>query len=60
MLVLTRKEKEGFVIAGMIRVVVTQIKGNVVRIGVEAPADIEIIRDDAKSTERKHDKPKAS
>lgn len=44
MLVLTRKEDEEIVIADDIVVRVVEIKGNVVRLGFEAPSDIPIHR----------------
>ncbi|MFP3904846.1 MAG: carbon storage regulator CsrA [Armatimonadota bacterium] len=44
MLVLTRKEDEQVVIADDIVVHVVEIKGNVVRLGFEAPSDIPIHR----------------
>lgn len=44
MLVLTRKEDEEVVIADDIVVHVVEIKGNVVRLGFEAPSDVPIHR----------------
>ena len=44
MLVLTRKSHEEIVIDGHIRVSILKIDGNRVKIGVEAPADVSIRR----------------
>lgn len=44
MLVLQRKKNEAIVIAGHVRVVVVEIRGDKVRLGVEAPKDISVHR----------------
>ena len=44
MLVLTRKVGEEIVIDGCIRIKVTLIQGNQVRLGIDAPPDMEIWR----------------
>lgn len=44
MLVLTRKAGEEIVIDGRMRICVVQIRGNRVRIGIEAPEDVRIQR----------------
>jgi carbon storage regulator len=44
MLVLTRKEGEVIVIDGRIRVAVVAIRGKHVHVGVDAPADVPILR----------------
>lgn len=44
MLVLTRRKGETLVIDDVIRVTVLNVAGNQVRIGVEAPKDIEVHR----------------
>lgn len=44
MLVLTRKTEEGIVIGDSIRLTVLEIKGNKVRIGIEAPPDVRVHR----------------
>jgi carbon storage regulator len=44
MLVLTRKEKEGILIGDDITITVTKIEGNQIRIGIEAPKDVLIRR----------------
>lgn len=50
MLVLTRKMGEGITIDGGIRVVVVQIRGGQVRLGIEAPLDKKIARDELRET----------
>jgi len=44
MLVLTRRVSETIVIAGDIHVTVLGVRGNQVRIGITAPADIPVVR----------------
>lgn len=44
MLILTRKTGEGIVIDGHIKVTVTRIKGDKVKLGVEAPEDTKVMR----------------
>ena len=44
MLVLTRKTGEEIIINGTIRVTITAIKGDKVRIGIEAPSDVTVDR----------------
>jgi carbon storage regulator len=44
MLVLTRKKNESIVINDVIRVTVVDIRGDKVRLGIEAPRDIEVHR----------------
>jgi carbon storage regulator len=46
MLVLTRKVGEAIVIAGKVRVVVTEVRGDKVRLGVQAPRDITVDREE--------------
>ncbi|MBF8780973.1 carbon storage regulator CsrA [Pseudomonas fulva] len=46
MLILSRKVGETIVINDNIRVTVLGIKGNQVRIGVEAPADVSVHREE--------------
>jgi len=46
MLVLTRKVKEAIVIAGKVRVVVANVQGEKVRLGVEAPPNVTVDREE--------------
>jgi len=46
MLILTRKPEETLVIDKSIRVRIMSVNGNQVRIGIEAPKDIEIDREE--------------
>lgn len=46
MLVLSRRANESIVIDGSIRVTVLGIRGNQVRLGIEAPGHIGIIREE--------------
>lgn len=46
MLVLSRKLNESIVVDGNIRITVVGIRGNHVRIGIEAPDSIRIIREE--------------
>jgi carbon storage regulator len=46
MLVLTRKMTEGITIGPNIRVVVLEIKGGQVRLGIEAPHSVQVHRDE--------------
>lgn len=46
MLVLSRKPTETIVIDGCIRVTVLSIRGNQVRLGIEAPERVEIYREE--------------
>ncbi len=53
MLVLTRRRDEAIVIRNRfgteIRLLVVDVKGNKVRLGIEAPADVEIAREEVQS-----------
>ena len=44
MLVLTRKKNESIVINDVIRITVVEIRGDKVRLGIEAPREIEVHR----------------
>ena len=44
MLVLSRKEDESIVIDGRIRVTILEIRGNRIRVGIEAPQDVPVQR----------------
>ena len=46
MLILTRKRSESIIIDGLIKVTVVEVKGNQVRIGIEAPPDKKIYREE--------------
>jgi carbon storage regulator len=45
LLILTLKTNEGIIIGGGIRVMVVEIRGKQVRLGIEAPSGIEVLRD---------------
>jgi len=53
MLVLSRKAGEKILIDGGIEIEVVDIVGNKVKIGIVAPRDTKIVRDDAKDKEGK-------
>jgi carbon storage regulator len=44
MLVLSRYEKEAIVIGNNIRITIVEIRGSKIRIGIEAPNDVVILR----------------
>jgi carbon storage regulator len=44
MLVLSRHENESIVIDGRIRITVVEIRGHQIRLGIEAPRDVEVWR----------------
>jgi carbon storage regulator CsrA len=44
MLVLTRKQQEKIQIGENITITIVRIKGNIVRVGVEAPLDVRVLR----------------
>ena len=50
MLVLSRKTDEVVVIGGIVRVMVLEIRGHVVRLGIEAPDDVTIHRQEVHDT----------
>ena len=55
MLVLSRKPQESIVIAGEITLTIIEVRGDKVRIGIKAPRDIDIDREEvflAKQQER--------
>jgi carbon storage regulator len=47
MLVLSRKPNERIVVSGVIRITVLDIRGDEVRIGIEAPAGVSIVWDES-------------
>jgi carbon storage regulator len=53
MLVLTRKEREGLILAGNIRICVLEIHRGRVKIGISAPREVQILRHEL--TERHHE-----
>jgi carbon storage regulator len=57
MLVLSRKANETIVIDGNIRITVVSLRGNQVRLGIEAPAQVKIFRQELCSSapEVRHD-----
>lgn len=44
MLVLSRRKGDSIVIDGGIKITVVEVKGNVVRLGIEAPKEVSILR----------------
>ncbi len=52
MLVLSRKKNESIVINGCIRVTVVDTGNNTVRIGIDAPRDVEIFRSELLTTKK--------
>jgi carbon storage regulator len=46
MLVLSRKVNESLVIDGHIKVSIVAIKGNVVRLGIDAPLEVQVMREE--------------
>jgi len=48
MLVLTRKQNESIMIGDNIEVKITRISGNEVRVGIQAPRDINVYRKELK------------
>lgn len=53
MLVLSRKKGESIVIDGDITITITEVKGNSVQIGIEAPREVSIRRAELCETARK-------
>lgn len=51
MLVLTRKEDESIIIGSDIRVMVIQVQGKYVRLGIEAPKNVKILREEVHDKE---------
>lgn len=44
MLVLTRKAQERILIGDNIKVTILRVKGNAVRVGIDAPSDVRVVR----------------
>lgn len=51
MLVLSRKKHESIVIGGTIRVTIVEVSGDKVRIGIDAPPEVKVLRSEL--TEKK-------
>ncbi len=49
MLVLSRKKNESIVIDGNIVITVVEVRGDKVRIGIEAPSEVPVTRPEAKN-----------
>jgi carbon storage regulator len=56
MLVLTRKTREAILIGHDIRVTIDRIDGQRVRIGIEAPEGVKILREELTVVEKPEDK----
>ena len=52
MLILTSKEEETIFIGENISIKIVQIRGNLVRLGIDAPADILVLRGEEKPHEQ--------
>ncbi|MCD7730539.1 MAG: carbon storage regulator [Oscillospiraceae bacterium] len=52
MLVITRKKDEGFVVGDNIKITVVEIVKDRVKIGIDAPTDVKIVRNELYDTER--------
>lgn len=52
MLVLSRKVNQRITIANNIVITVIEVRGGKVRLGIEAPRDIAVLRDDAQTTQK--------
>ncbi len=50
MLILTRKTGQGFTIGGNIEITITEVSGDKVRVGINAPKDIKILRSELSET----------
>ena len=55
MLILTRKEGETILISKNISIKIVEIQGKHVRLGIEAPADILVLREEMKLHEQEKD-----
>ena len=47
MLVIQRIEGEGFSVGNSVKIHIVKVRGDKVKIGIEAPRDMEVLRDDA-------------
>jgi carbon storage regulator len=59
MLVLSRKRDERIVIGGNIVITVIDVRGDKVRLGIEAPADIPVHRQEVYEAIKRHSAPEA-
>ena len=50
MLILTRKTGQGFLIGDDVEITITEISGDKVRVGINAPKDVKILRTELKET----------
>lgn len=46
MLIITRREGETIVVDHDIRITISRIKGNQVKLGIDAPSDVDVIREE--------------
>ena len=51
MLVLARRRNEGIVIGEGIKVTIVEVRGNQVRLGIEAPKDVRVLREELTGAE---------
>ncbi len=56
MLVLSRKIEEGIVIGGDVRVVIVDIRGDKVRLGIQAPRAVPVHRDEVQAAITRQEK----
>ena len=57
MLVLSRKKNESIYVNGNIRVVIVDVRGDKVQLGVEAPSDVSVYRSEVLDKIRKSGRP---
>ena len=57
MLVLSRKKNESIVVGDDITIVVVEIRGDKVRLGIEAPKEVPVHRSEVYEAIHRHDKP---
>lgn len=60
MLVLTRKQQEKICIGNGITITVLKMKGKTVRLGIDAPAEVKVIRGELRFDDKPSDESKAS
>ena len=54
MLILTRKSGESIKVGDTVKITILEIKGNHVKIGIDAPKDLEIYREEIYDTIKSH------